>query len=261
MIRPDNRPTILLVDESPRVSSLIRRTLEGHGFQCLEAADDAEAVYQAEAARPDLFLLDMALGGKNAGGLEVCSRVRALGLTMPVIYLTSDAKVEYLDYGLKIAGPGSDFVRKRLDRQPAVAPQSYEVPDAQELMIRIRARLSEGSQQLGVDLRMDKRRRKVERRADDGWMPVRLQPLEFEVLKALVEADGVVVGTWELFQTVFTGGSLDPSESSNSDPEKFRNRVWVAVSNIRRKIDPSGVHKYIHTHHGIGYRFDMPGQG
>jgi two-component system response regulator MprA len=255
MIRNDTRPTILLVDQNPRVSSLIRRALEGHGFQCTEAADEDEAVYQAEAVRPDLFLLDVALGGKNAGGLEVCRRVRALGFTMPVIFLSSEAKVEYLNYGLTIAGPGSDFVRKLPERPREIASPSYEMPDVQELLVRIRARLDGGLKQLGPDLRIDIRRRRVERLTDTRWIEVRLQPLEFEVIRALIDANGAAIGTWDLFQTVFRGGIQDTDEFE--DPNKYRNRIWVSIANIRRKIDPESIHKYIQTLHGIGYQFNI----
>ena len=111
-MRREARPTILLVDDNPQIRSFIRTALDDGGFDCIEAMDGDEAVYYAEASRPDLIVLDIELGDPSMDGLDVCSRIRKLGLRMPVIFLTVRGTVEDLQYGLKVAGPGSDYVRK-----------------------------------------------------------------------------------------------------------------------------------------------------
>ncbi|MEE8519356.1 MAG: response regulator, partial [Dehalococcoidia bacterium] len=108
----DTRPTILVVDDNPQIRSFLRPALEDAGFACLEAADGAEAVYHAEASRPDLIVLDIELGDPVMDGLDVCRQIRALDLDMPVIFLTVRATVQDMESGLRVAGPGSDYVRK-----------------------------------------------------------------------------------------------------------------------------------------------------
>ena len=90
------------------------------------------------------------------------------------------------------------------------------------------------------------------------WEEAHLQPLEYEAFKALVDADGAVVGTWELLDRVFQCGSTDFEELGESTVDNYKNKVWVCIANIRKKIDPHGEHHYIRNVHGIGYRFRAP---
>ena len=268
-MRQDTRPTILLVDDNPQIRSFIRPTLEDNGFKCVEAVDGDEAVYQAEASHPDLIVLDIELGDPDMDGLDVCKRIRALGLTMPVIFLTVRATAEDLEHGLRVAGPGSDYVRKleelRLLQVQDEGVGNHQIalksPDTRELLARIRARLPKEVQEFGPYLRIDRKRRYVERRVGEGWEDVRLQPLEYEVFKTLVDADGGVVGTWELFDKVFQGGVHDSEELDESATDNLKNRVWVCIANLRRKTDPGGEHSYIQSIHGIGYRFRVSSPG
>ncbi len=262
-MRGDTRPTILLVDDNPQIRSFIRPALEDSGFNCMEAVDGDEAVYQAEASRPDLIVLDIELGDPDLDGLDVCKRIRALGLTMPVIFLTVRANVEDLEYGLRVAGPGSDYVRKLEElRRMQVQDEglgnvqvALKAPDTHDLIARIRARLPRDMQELGPYLRMDRKRRTVETLVDNRWEETTLQPLEYEVLKTLVDADGAVVGTWELFDKVFQGGFDDSDDLDDPAIDNYKNRVWVCIANLRNKIDPDGERDYVQTVHGIGYRF------
>ena len=87
------------------------------------------------------------------------------------------------------------------------------------------------------------------------WEEAHLTPLEYETFKTLVDADEAVVGTLDLLDRVFQGGSHDSEELGESALDNDRERVWVCISNIRRKIDPHGDHDYIKNLHGVGYRF------
>ena len=155
----------MLVDDNPQIRSFIRPALGDSGFNCIEASDGDEAVYQAEASQPDLIILDIELGDPDMDGLDVCKRIRTLGLRMPVIFLTVRATVEDLEHGLTVAGPGSDYVRKleelrrmQVEGEAAgdvqVAPKA---PDTHELIARIRARLPVDVQELDPGLRIDRK--------------------------------------------------------------------------------------------------------
>ena len=129
---------------------------------------------------------------------------------------------------------------------------AVKAPDTHELLARIRARLPQDVQGLGTYLRIDRKRRSVERMGEHAWEDTNLQPLEYEVFKNLVDADGGVVGTWQLFERVFQDSSQDLDEPAI---DNHKNRLWVCVANLRKKIDPDGEHDYVQTVHGIGYRF------
>ena len=259
----DTRPTILVVDDNAEIRSFLRPALEDAGFSCLEAADGAEAVYRAEASRPDLIVLDIELGDPGMDGLDVCRRIRALDLDMPVIFLTVRTTVQDIESGLRVAGPGSDYVRKleelRHLQLGGASSGDIEVavksPDTRELIARIRARLPSDVQLLGPDLRLDRKRSIAERLAGDQWAEVHLQPLEYQVLKTLVDADGAAVGIWELYEKVFAGGRARAREPDDDQIDSYKSSVWVCISNLRKKLAPAGEEHYVQSVHGIGYRF------
>ncbi|MDP6453292.1 MAG: response regulator transcription factor [SAR202 cluster bacterium] len=256
----DSHLTILLVDDNPQIRSFLRPALEDSGFRCVEAADGDEAVYLVEESNPDLIVLDIELGDPDMDGLDVCKRIRNLGHTIPVIFLTVRATVEDLEHGLQVAGPGSDYVRKMEElRRMQVEGKgmgdvqvAIKAPDTHELIARIRARLPNDVQQFDADLRIDRCRMIVEKRNSEGWLETPLQQMEYEVFTMLVAANGRVVGTWDLFDQIFHS---EDDETDDIAIDNYKNRIWVCISNLRKKIDPDGTHNYIQTVHGIGYRF------
>ncbi len=259
----ESRQTILLVDDNPQIRSFIRPALEDGGFDCIEAASGDEAVYEAEAFHPDLIVLDIELGDPAMDGLDTCKRIRSLGLNMPVIFLTVRTTAEDLESGLRVAGPGSDYVKKLQElRRMQVEGEGIsdlqvarKGSDTRELIARIRARLPVDLQALGSDLRLDRKSRGVERRVGRSWRALALQPLEYEVLETLVDANGAVVGTWDLFERVFEARSDDWDGGDAPPVENYKNRVWVCIANLRRKLRSDDDHEYVETVHGIGYRF------
>lgn len=257
----------MLVDDNPQVRSFLKSALEDSGFDCIEAVNGDDAVYQAENADPDLIVLDIELGDLGMNGLDVCKRIRDIGLKMPVIFLTVRANVEDLEHGLTVAGPGSDYVKKleELRRMQVEGEEigdiqvAVKAPDTHELIARIRSRLPREVQELDRDLQLDRKMSIVQRRIGEQWEDAQLQPLEFKVFKRLVDADGAVVGTWELFDKVFEGTSHLSDRPEDSEPDNYKSRVWVCVANLRKKLDPNGKHDYVQTVHGIGYRFRPQG--
>ena len=70
-----------------------------------------------------------------------------------------------------------------------------------------------------------------------------------------MDADGAVVGTWDLYERVFEARSERSSDPDASPAEHYKNRVWVCIANLRRKLRSDDAHEYVETVHGIGYRF------
>jgi CheY-like chemotaxis protein len=82
-------PLVLAVDDEPEIRQLVRRTLEGKGYQVELAVDGQEALDKAEALVPDLILLDAML--PKVHGFEACRRIKASPRTrhVPVIMMTA----------------------------------------------------------------------------------------------------------------------------------------------------------------------------
>src|SRR5690349_16973923 len=85
-------PKILLVEDEPDTRELVRLTLELDGHDVVEAASAEEGILRARAARPDLILMDLSLGGQF-DGLEATKRLRADPSfdDTPIVALTAHA--------------------------------------------------------------------------------------------------------------------------------------------------------------------------
>ena len=78
---------ILVVDDEPPIRRLLRTGLGTQGYAIAEAADAAEALARLETEKPDLLVLDLGLPGRN--GLELLQELRAAGIDVPVVVLSS----------------------------------------------------------------------------------------------------------------------------------------------------------------------------
>ena len=143
---------VLLVDDDPKIVSLLQRGLAFEGFDVVAAAEGVAALASAERQRPHVVLLDISMPGPD--GFEVCRRLR-LAHNAPIIMLTArdetSDKVRALDLG------ADDYVAK---------PFAFD-----ELIARIRAVLR---RQHGGDEAI--RVRRSRRRAGHARGPPRRQP-------------------------------------------------------------------------------------
>jgi DNA-binding response OmpR family regulator len=135
---------ILVVEDEPIAATVLAKGLREHAYAVDVAADGSAALEQVGVNDYDVVILDVLLPGTN--GLEVCTRLRAEGATVPILMLTArsgpDERVEGLDAG------ADDYLLK-----------PYHFP---ELLARVRALMRRGpalaSSELHVeDLTVDTR--------------------------------------------------------------------------------------------------------
>ena len=108
--------TILVVDDEPKITRLVRDYLESAGFAVISARDGQEAVMRARTERPDLVVLD--LGLPRLDGLDVTRRLRQDG-DVPIIMLTArDDETDKL-IGLELGA--DDYVTKPFSPRELVA--------------------------------------------------------------------------------------------------------------------------------------------
>src|SRR3954465_14967576 len=82
---------ILVVDDDLPIRRMLDRTLRAEGYAVTTAGDGGEALAGVERSVPDLTILDVAMDGLD--GLAVCRRIRAKGLTFPILLLTARDRV------------------------------------------------------------------------------------------------------------------------------------------------------------------------
>ncbi|WP_129658959.1 MtrAB system response regulator MtrA [Rothia halotolerans] len=217
---------ILVVDDDEALAEMVGIVLSNEGFEptFCETGDRALAAF--DSYDPDLVLLDLMLPGIN--GIEVCERIRESS-DVPVIMLTAKSDTEDVVRGLEAGA--DDYIAKPF--KPA------------ELLARIRTRLRTGdsrpAERLEIgDLHVDLAGRAVTR---DGE-PVRLTPLEYDLLVNLAQEPGQVLSRDTLLQRIW-----------GYDTDADRRLVNVHVQRLRAKIekDPEKP-QLIQTVRGVGYK-------
>jgi two-component system cell cycle response regulator DivK len=80
---------ILCVEDNPQNMRLVRKILQHHGYEVLEAEDGLSGVESALRDQPDLILMDVNL--PDIDGLEATQRIKREQPTMPIVALTASA--------------------------------------------------------------------------------------------------------------------------------------------------------------------------
>src|SRR6266704_249451 len=218
---------VLIVEDDPELSALLRDGLRGQRIDPALAATFAEGRARAALTAYDVIILDVRLPGGS--GFDLCGELRRHGVTTPVLMLTALDAVDDRVRGLEVGA--DDYLTKpfafrellaRLKaltrRRPALAPSSHRV----------------------ADLEIDLAARQVRRRG----RPITLTAKEFALLELFVLHQGQV-----LDRATITAHVWD----DNHDP--FVNVLEVLVARLRRKIDDGFEPKLITTLRGAGYRF------
>lgn len=229
MAEPDGR--VLVVDDEANIADLLATALRFVGFDVETAATGREALSVAPQFLPDLILLDVML--PDMGGFDVCRRLRADRVRVPVVFLTARDATEDKVTGLTIGG--DDYITK---------PFSLE-----EVVARVRAvlRRTRGEQEdtsvLRVgDLELDEDTREVRR----GGADIELSPTEFKLLRYLMLNANRVLSKAKILDHVWQydfGGQATVVETY--------------ISYLRRKIDIVEP-PLIHTVRGVGYSLRVP---
>jgi DNA-binding response OmpR family regulator len=221
---------VLVVDDDPTVSDVVRRYLERDGFEVSLAADGPSALHRFAADRPDLVVLDLMLPGLD--GLEVCRRMRASAADLPVVMLTALGEEADRVLGLEIGA--DDYMTKPFSPR--------------ELVLRVRSVLrrtarpaAEPEQLTDGDLHVDVARRTVTLRGE----PVSLTVREFDLLVFLMRHPGRVFRRAELLDQVWGWTFGDQST------------VTVHMRRLREKVeDDAAAPRRIVTVWGVGYRYE-----
>jgi DNA-binding response OmpR family regulator len=230
---PQDAP-ILVVDDDPKIVSLICLYLEREGFKTVSATDGTAALDEVARQRPCLVVLDLMLPGVS--GLEVCRRLRERGDT-PVLMLTAKIEEEDKLAGLSIGA--DDYMTKPFSPRELVARA--------KAILRRTGQTGERRPKLmmhGVEVDLDRHRVKV-----DG-QEVYLTAFEFKLLVALMEFPGRVFGRDQLLAQVYSYDEMYVVDRT----------IDVHIGKLRQKVetDPARPDRIL-TVRGVGYKFREAG--
>jgi two-component system, OmpR family, KDP operon response regulator KdpE len=223
---------ILVCDDELQILRALKVVLRDAGFEPVAVATAAEALDVAAVRPPDAAILDLVL--PDGDGIEVCARLREWS-AMPIIVLSAvgdeDEKVRALEAG------ADDYVVKPFGPRELVARLQAALRRADASAVADEPAIVSG------DLEVDLAARVVRR---DG-VEVRLTPIEYDLLRALVRHRGKLLTHRQLLLEVWGPGY-------EHDTATLRTHV----ANLRRKIeggrDQDGF-RHIRTDPGVGYRF------
>jgi DNA-binding response OmpR family regulator len=222
----------ILDTDSGFVQVLVRRA-EGLGWQhrCLEAAPRVE---EFVSMRVNALVVDLVLLGP--GAWEFVERVAGALPGMGIVVCTGRSSVAQRVRGLRLGA--DDWVTKPCHPEEVLARV--------EAVVRRRKRAVAHEQDRGPLVAGELEIRADQFQAFAAGRSVDLTRREFEVLQLLAQAEGKVLQREEIYQAVW-GYAMAHGDRS----------VDVFIRKLRHKLEHASPDwHYIHTHFGVGYRFD-----
>ena len=232
MATTTDKSRVLVVDDEPQITRVLRTVLTSQGYQVRTAGEGESALLSFNEWRPELVITDLYM--PRMDGVELCRRIRAVS-SVPIIVLSvkgeERTKVEALDSG------ADDYVTK---------PFGID-----ELMARVRAALRRAGVESDLasfdvgDFRIDLEARRVHVRGNE----VRLTPKEFDLFVYMARHPNRVITHRTLLEAVW-------GEASQEQPEYLR----VFMGQLRKKLEPDPSQpRYLVTEPWVGYRFNPNG--
>ena len=222
------RSTILIVEDEPKISHLLRDYLQQAGYETRESLNYDQIRSWVEQEEINLILLDWMLPGMS--GLEICQQLRTIS-NVPILMIT--ARVEEIDRLKGLDSGADDYICKPFSPREVVARV--------KAVLR-RTNHEDHAELIAGPLRLDQTTHQV-------WVydsEVVLTPNEFGVLKVLLQRPGKVWSRESLLQQVqgyqFNG---------------YDRTIDTHVKNLRKKLATYGLESSIVTVYGIGYRFQL----
>jgi two-component system, OmpR family, KDP operon response regulator KdpE len=222
----ESRFRVLIADNERAIRSFLHTSLSGR-YTVLEAATGQETLVEAALSQPHAILLD--LGLPDLDGIEVLRRLREW-TQIPVIVVSVRQREEDKiaafeagadDYMVKPFGIGELLARLRVALRRSISPDL-------DPLFTVR------------DLTVDLARRNVM----VAGHRISMTPVEYDILRVLVQHSGKVMTHQQLIHTVW-----------GSDNEASPHLLRVNISNLRRKIEANPTRpQYILTEPGVGYR-------
>jgi DNA-binding response OmpR family regulator len=223
---------LLLIEDEPALVRGLSDALRSNGFDVSVATDGQAGLDAALRGESDLILLDVMLSQVN--GYEICRAVRAQGLDVPIVMLTSKGQEADIILGLDLGA--DDYVTK-----------PFRVG---ELIARVKAflrrRQAPATNVTFGDCEIDLVARRCRRRGSD----LDLTTKEFALLAYFASRPGCALSRDVILNAVW-GTSVFVTPRS----------IDRCIATLRSKVEPNPhAPVYIQTIRDIGYRFEPGGE-
>ena len=226
---------VLICDDQPEIVNALKIYLTPEGYGLFEAKDGAEALEIVKSRDIHLVLLDVMM--PNMDGITATAKIREFS-NVPILLLTAKSETEDKVLGLNVGA--DDYITKPF------------VPV--EVLARVRSHLRRYDR-LGAKPMEDSGTVTIGGIVLDDWAKtvavdgdeVSLTPIEYEILKLLMENPGKVYSTRTIYETVW-----------QENPYGSENAVAVHIRHLREKIEinPSEP-RYIKVVWGRGYKMEV----
>lgn len=225
---------ILIVDDDPNISDLLKMYFENEGYDVKLAADGSEGLNYFKMYEPDLVLLDIMLPKKD--GWQVCREIREIS-SKPVIMVT--AKGEVFDKVLGLELGADDFVTKPFDMKELSAR-------VKAVLRRYQAHSRQSDDEVikfeNIEISLQKYELKLKGKSVD------VPPKELELLYFLASNYNRVFTRDQLLDKVWGFDYLGDSRT-----------VDVHVKRLREKLEGVSDKWVLKTVWGVGYKFELLG--
>jgi two-component system, OmpR family, response regulator MprA len=216
---------ILVIDDDPAITSVLRRGLTYEGFAVDIATSGGEGLGVVRDRPPELVILDIMMPGMD--GLEVLRRLRAADAWLPVLLLT--ARDAPADQVIGLESGADDYL---------VKPFTFAVLVAHVHALLRRQQADHAAIARFADLTLDTGSHSVRR----GQRAVSLTALEFRLLDEFLRHPRQVLSKEQLLERVW---GYDFGGNGNV--------VEVYVKQLRQKLEASGEPRLLHTIRNAGY--------
>lgn len=216
---------ILIVEDEPKLASVLKDYLEQSGFCCSILHDGLTVIDHVRSHPPQLILLDIMLPGME--GTEILRRLRQFS-SLPVIMVT--ARVEEIDRLLGLELGADDYICK---------PYS-----PREVVARVKAvlRRTAPEQDNASPLKVDSERFEAHL---NGTL-LTLTRTEFSLLERLSARPGQVFSREKLIDSIYDDHRIVTNRTVDSH-----------IKNLRHKLlDILPGQELIHSVYGVGYKFE-----
>ncbi|MCI8305734.1 response regulator transcription factor [Adlercreutzia muris] len=238
---------ILVIEDDPSINEVVTAHLERQGHRCRQAFSGTEGTLLLREQRPDLVITDLMLPGIT--GEEIVRAIRAADGALPIIVIS--ARITAADKIMLLQEGADDYLTKPFDLDELSARIAVQCrhrtacnrdgvsasddaaadghgPDSSgAAVLRFRDWVLNGD----------------ERTFAVGGIPVALTRTEFNILELLMARPRKVFTKQELFELAW-GEPYSVEDST----------VNVHVSNLRRKLKPTGTDGYLQTVWGMGFK-------
>ena len=220
--------TILIVDDEPRMRTLIKDFLEQKNYRILQAKDGEEAleVFKREKDTLSLIILDVMM--PKLDGWSVLRQIRQVS-QIPIIMLTARGEEQDELFGFELGV--DEYISK---------PFSPKILVARVEAILKRSTINQNEAKDKTGIIIDEKARTVTVDGKNIEMSLR----EYELLKYLIDNEAIALSRDKILNNVWNYDYYGDSRTIDSHIKK-----------IRHKLGKKG--KYIKTIRGIGYKFEV----